>query len=189
MITLERKIVLGAKGASAPVAQSFKSINVAAEWDGAVDYDLMVTLDGPNGFEFVYFKVTEGANGQVKLSGDAGVGDKVAEGGNKEEATITSFNGIKRLGIYVGDYKRMETGKEGRFDQNNIRVTLTDDLGNQQILKASSGTVEGNLCCVGILDLSGEQPMIHNVSEARKFKSLGDADAILTELHNLRVNA
>lgn len=117
------------KGGSATL-DSLKQLMVKMSWSTKQDFDLAALYeakDGRKGMAYFGNKGSLDAFPFMKLSGDAGVGDKVDAGGNEEIMRITKLDDMQKVHIIVWDYGSIRSGSKARFVDSNVQVEVVDD--------------------------------------------------------------
>jgi len=184
------------ESAEAPVG-AFHRLTTKMRWKGGVDLDLAVfsiKKDGtPNIWYFGNIPPKKDEQGSqsldvfpfILLSGDAGVGGAVAEGGNEEEMIIADLSPYAKLAIVVWDYDAVMSGEGANFHTAGVTLSITDETGKAYdvTLSLADGGLapKNNICVVATIDNTGPEPKLVNSSYADRFG--GDSNKTLKLEH------
>lgn len=133
--------------------ESINGLAVQLTWSTAQDFDLAAlykTKAGSEGLIFFNNKGDLNTPPFIKLDKDAGVGDKVASGGNCEQLRITKLDDVSEVHIIAWDFGAIEQGSAARFQGSDVAITLTDSTGAQHTAKLDTGDM-GNVAVVATL--------------------------------------
>lgn len=162
---------------------ALKQAIVEMSWNSAADFDLAVLIEKKSGgLDMCYFGSLGNLNGWpfMKLSGDAGIGDTVDSGGNKETMRIAKLDDdIAKAHIVVWDYGMVQKGKPARFSDSDVKVKLLDQNGSSHDVSLDTGDA-GNVCILASIDNSSPiGAKLVNTSKAGTLKGLSNASTIL----------
>lgn len=157
-----------------------KPLTVTITWTTAADFDLAAVYETNEGKPgIVYF----GDKGQlnefpyISLSEDQGVGD--TGGDNEEKMRINQLNDMKYVWIFCWDYGMVQKGQRARFENSDIKLTVTDDAGNHTSVKVDTGD-SGNVCCIATLDNTNpEAAKFINYSQVATLQGLQNLEQLL----------
>ena len=160
MVDLKPKVVLGAKGETVNLPE-IKQLVAAMSWKSSVDLDLIALYERKDGGDAngVSFKNLGDLNVTpfIKLSGDAGVGGAVADGGNLEELKIVDLKDISKLHLIALNYteaQKTQTDSAAKFTDYDGHIVLTDDLGNNFDVPLTNPGV-GTVAHIATIDNTG----------------------------------
>lgn len=132
---LQSKVVLQQKGDTAVMPATFREMLVSLKWTKAVDLDLMAFFKKKDGsVGSVFTSQMGGSMGDlnsfpfIKLSGDAGVGDK--GGNNEEKITISKIDPtIAEIYLVVVNYHAASKGLAESFKTYDGQLEVKTDTG------------------------------------------------------------
>ena len=170
---------LKAKNASAVIANQFKQLMVSMRWNTPVDFDLFAVYQTKtNQMGIVYYADLGNLNEFpfILLSGDEGVDDTA--GDNEESLVISSLAEMTYIWICAWDYNKVMQSIQGRFQQGNLRITVTDDKGKQyQIPLVDHGS--GNMALILTIDCTNPlMSSLVNTSQVQTLRGL-DTQALI----------
>ena len=132
---------------------SITGLLVKLTWSTAADFDVAALFKlkaGGEGLVFFNNKGDLNVSPYIKLDKDAGVGDKVATGGNSETIKITKLDDVSEVHIIVWDFGAIESGIAARFQESDVAISLTDSTGAQHTAKLDTGDL-GNVAVVATI--------------------------------------
>jgi tellurite resistance protein TerA len=132
---------------------SITGLLVKLTWNTAADFDLAAlykTKAGTDGLVFFNNKGDLNVAPFIKLDKDAGVGDKVATGGNCENLKITKLDDVCEVHIIAWDFGAITKGTPARFAGSDVCIELTDSTGATHKAKLDTGDV-GNVAVVATI--------------------------------------
>ncbi len=142
------------KGSVANV-EAFNQLMVTLAWQGKKDFDLGACLEFKDGSSpvMIYFDNRGDLNGPlfIQLDKDAGVGDTVDEGGNKETMKIMNLDQYSKIHILSWDYGAIQKNTPGRFKDDQISLQIMDDKGNIHEATLDSNDISTS-CCIATID-------------------------------------
>ena len=170
---------LKAKNASAVITNQFKQLMVSMRWNTPVDFDLFAVYQTKNDrLGIIYYADLGNLNEFpfMLLSGDEGVDDTA--GDNEESLVISSLSEMKHIWICAWDYNKVMQSTQGRFQHGNLRITVTDDKGQQyQIPLVDQGV--GNMALIMTIDCTNPlMSRLVNTSHVQTLKGL-DTNALI----------
>lgn len=169
------------KGGTAAIEETFKQLRVDMTWDIEADFDLAAVFENKDGTKgMVYFSELGDLNAApfMKLSGDAGVGDTVDDGGNKEIMKITKLDAIAKLHIIVWDYGAVEKGAPARFKGSGVKVAIVDDKNTSNEVTLDAGDI-GNVIVLATIDNTDAMgPKLINQSLVGTLKGLRGSEQL-----------
>ena len=163
------------KGGSAEL-DVLKQLLVVMKWRSKHDFDLAALYkakDGREGLAYFQEKGDLNAFPYMKLSGDAGVGDKVDAGGNEEQMKITKLDDMKAVHLIVWDYGAVQRGSKARFAESNVSVEVKDDKGNSNSVRLDSGEM-GNVIVLAKIEVTELGAKLVNESNVGTLKGLSN---------------
>ncbi len=171
-----------AKGESLEVG-GIKQAMVKLNWTSAIDFDLAALIEKNDGTkDFVYYANLGNMNEFpfMQLSGDAGVGDSVDDGGENEETMRIAKldDSIAKIHIVAWDFGAVGDGSAARFKDSDVKVALIDDKGTSYDVLLDSGEL-GNTCIIATID--NTSPMgakLINESKMGTLKGLTNTDQL-----------
>lgn len=161
------------KGQTANLSDTFTQLKLTASWTEAADLDLAALWEKKDGTKgLVYFGQLGDLNAFpfVKLDKDAGVGNKVASGGNQETLKVTKLDDMKTLHLLVWDYGHIERGEPGRF--GGVKIALLDDTNTNHTVKLDGSTLANVIVLATIDNASAVGPKLVNTSKFGVLKGL-----------------
>lgn len=168
------------KGQTANLSESFKQLKLTASWLEASDLDIAALWEKRDGTKgIVYFGKLGDLNAfpYIKLDKDAGVGDKVAAGGNQETLKITKLDDMKTVHLVVWDYGNIQRGEAGRFS-GSLKVVLVDDTNTNHTVKLDGSTLANVVVIATIDNSSPVGPKLVNTSKFGTLKGLDRDDPL-----------
>jgi len=173
---------LKTKGAEATM-DGVKALIAKMKWTSDVDFDLVCVTEKKDGsHDMAYFgnidKQDINVYPFVKLSGDAGVGDK--GGDNEEVMRISKIDDeVAKMHIICMDYNKVQSGGAGRFSNSDLKVTVMDDKGQNHEVSLDAGET-GNIIVLATIDnTSPIGAKIINTSKVGTLKGFKSSDQFL----------
>ena len=166
---IKPKVILKQKGASAALNNS--NFLATMRWKTSVDVDLHVlyeTKEGKTG-EVYYGNKRHSGNGyQIKLDGDAGVGNSLgSQGYNEENIEFSETENLKRALIctnifsgatsYASIGAHVLVGSKNKMNEPDVQVTLTSQSRDKW-------------CAIAEIDFSGISPVIKSIDDVSSRK-------------------
>jgi tellurite resistance protein TerA len=165
---------LKAKDASVVIANQFKQLMVSMRWNTPVDFDLFTVYQTKEDRMGIIYYADLGNLNEfpfILLSGDEGVDDTA--GDNEESLVISDLSKMKYIWICAWDYNKVMQSTQGRFQQGNLRVTVTDDKGQQyQIPMVDQGV--GNMALMMTIDCNN--PLMSRLINTSNVNTLNGLD-------------
>jgi tellurite resistance protein TerA len=161
------------KGQTAELSDTFKQIKLTASWTEAADLDIAALYEKKDGTKgLVYFGQLGDLNAFpfIKLDKDAGVGGKVASGGNQETMKVTKLDDMKTVHLLVWDYGKIETGEPGRF--GGVKIALVDDTNASHTVQLDGANLANVVVLATIDNNSAVGPKLVNTSKFGVLKGL-----------------
>lgn len=166
------------KGESASF-EGFNEMRVTLSWSAERDIDLAALWELKNGEKGLCYFNELGTLDRapfMKLSGDQGVGNTAAAGGNKEIMTIAKLSDTKLIHLIAWDWTSVQKGEPAQFD--GVKINLTD--GSTVIDAPLDAGDVGNTVIVATVDNSGLTPKLTNQSKVGTLKGLKDSSQLWT---------
>lgn len=160
--------------------ESITGLLVKLTWSTAADFDLAAlykTKTGTEGLVFFNNKGDLNTSPFIKLDKDAGVGDKVATGGNSEQLKITKLDDVTEVHIIAWDFGAVESGKAARFQGSDVAITLTDSTGAIHTAKLDTGDL-GNVAVVATIKNGALGGEIINTSKTGLLKQFSKTEQL-----------
>jgi tellurite resistance protein TerA len=159
---------------------SIKHLTIKMTWTTAADFDLAVVFRTKNGEKGIVYFGDLGALDTfpyIRLSKDEGVGDSA--GNNEEILEIAQLEEMKYIWLFCWDYGKVKVGDKARFDQSDVTLSLSDQLGNTTTVDVDTGE-EGNVCCIATIDnTSATGAMLINASRPATLHKLETLEQLL----------
>ena len=169
------------KGGTAALEETFKQLRVDMTWNSKADFDLAAIFEKKDGSKgMVYFGELGDLNEApfIKLSGDAGIGDTVDDGGNKEIMKINKLDAIAKLHIIVWDYGAVQAGTPARFAGSDVKVAVVDDKNTSNEVTLDAGDMGNVLVLATIDNTSAMGPQLVNKSLVGTLKGLEGSEQL-----------
>jgi hypothetical protein len=187
--TLPAKISLPAKGQTANL-NSVKALKATLKWTTGEDFDLAaIAVNKAKQCVFINFSNKGDLNvfPFVKLDKDAGVGDKVDNGGNEENMIIAKVDDeIEAIFLVSWDYGAAQNNKPARFTNNlKIGITAANETGadNLEVELVAPGNDANGVVIAALVRNTLGGIEFKNMSEGFKLGATGmDGASILTAI-------
>lgn len=176
------------KGEEAAV-EEIKQMMVILGWTTKADFDLAALVefkDMKHDPRFIFFNDPGDLNAApfIKLDKDAGVGDTVDEGGNKETMRIMKMDpDVAKIHLIAWDWGSIKTNSEARFSESDVKITAINQDGSEIPVSLDGGT--GNTSIVACID--NTSPMGAKVVNESKCGLLQDVtgDNLIGQVMNI----
>jgi len=136
--------------------EEVKQMMVTLGWNTEADFDLAALVefkDMKSEPRFIFFNDLGDLNAApyIKLDKDAGVGDTVAEGGNKETMRIMKLDDdVARIHLIAWDWGSVTKNQEARFTDSDVKITAINQDGSEIPVSLDGGS--GNTSIVACID-------------------------------------
>ena len=144
MAEMKSKVELKQKGTAAELptdaSGEVKQVLAKLQWNTNVDLDFMCFIEKKDGSKFALYTDVLSKNSKtmgdlnafpfMTLSGDAGIGGNVADGGNVEVMKIAKISDeVAKARLVAFNYTAASTSKPAQFKPLNAKVSIVDDKG------------------------------------------------------------